>query len=274
MGSAAYTPQAGLEEPEIAFGESEHRRQCPAPAVSRTQQCFAPPVLRSPQTIVHRGLEGHVKLWNQDRGFGFLEAHNGLDMADLFVHVSGLAAGAAPREDDVVTFDAALNEEKGGLQAVNVRSTGASIVRQRHTGIIVHWKSGQFGFIEAPGFQDNVFAHSQEVVGHCDPEEDDEVTFEVRRVRGRAQAIDVRTTGVKLQSEQSKQRAIEAGHSCGRCGKDVYDCPCRDCSCLGCTRRDEDDRLGPNVGMSGDPGAARRRWLRQLDLQEVMDRFY
>jgi len=251
MGAAAYA-----EQPEAEMPESH------PPAVERARSSRAN---QASKQICHTDLEGHVKLWNADRGFGFIEPDD--DLEDVFVHVSGLSTCEALSEDDVVKFDLVRNEERGGLQAVNVRPTGYRAVHPRHTGIVVFWKEGQFGFIEQSSnpYGDNLFAHSSDVLETGYLEADDEVTFEIRRVGGRARAFNVRTTGRKFQSQQGIQKDIEKGHNCARCRQPVYDCPCRDCSCAGCARRDWDDALGPNVGMSGDPGAARRRWLRQLD---------
>lgn len=260
IGCAPYVPQPGLDAPE------EPQKTVALPPKFRTSA--------KQQPVIHRSLQGHIKHWNADRGFGFIEPENGLE--DLFVHASELKQGTELMEEDVVTFDAVVNADRGGLKAVNVAATGCRIVRERHFGIVVFWRDGQFGFIEpsAAPFGGNVIAHSEEVVGRGNLEVDDEATFAIKNNKGRAVALDVRATGRKEQSQQGKRRDIEKGDNCQRCGQPVYDCPCRRCECRGCTRRNDDDMAGPNVGMSGDPGAARRRWLEQLNRYEDSDHFF
>ena len=58
-------------------------------------------------------VEGTVKWFNDEKGFGFIEREGG---KDVFVHVSGLVDEI--NEGDEVTFD--VEEGKRGLNAVNV----------------------------------------------------------------------------------------------------------------------------------------------------------
>jgi len=60
-------------------------------------------------------MEGKVKFFNQDKGFGFIEPSDG----SKDVHVSGdNLNGVVLNEDDKVTFD--TQENTRGLSAVNV----------------------------------------------------------------------------------------------------------------------------------------------------------
>jgi len=59
--------------------------------------------------------EGKVKLFNENKGFGFIkDAESG---NEYFVHVSGLVDKI--KEDDTVSFE--LQQGKKGLNAVNVK---------------------------------------------------------------------------------------------------------------------------------------------------------
>ncbi|PIN79588.1 cold-shock protein [Candidatus Woesearchaeota archaeon CG10_big_fil_rev_8_21_14_0_10_34_8] len=61
-------------------------------------------------------MEGKVKFFNEQKGFGFIAADDG---KEYFVHQSALGEGISLHENDSVTFDV----EKGdrGPKAVNVK---------------------------------------------------------------------------------------------------------------------------------------------------------
>jgi len=59
--------------------------------------------------------EGTVKFFNETKGFGFITSNG----QDIFVHITGLAAGVKIRENDKVRFD--VQNGKKGLNAVNVQ---------------------------------------------------------------------------------------------------------------------------------------------------------
>ncbi|MGM5481680.1 MAG: cold-shock protein [Nanobdellota archaeon] len=60
-------------------------------------------------------MNGTVKFFNQNKGYGFVTAEDG---KDYFVHISGLNDGVTLDEEDQVTFD--VEEGDRGPKAVNV----------------------------------------------------------------------------------------------------------------------------------------------------------
>jgi CspA family cold shock protein len=68
---------------------------------------------------------GKLKMWNADRGFGFIVGDGG--GADMFLHISALqSAGIDPdtlSKGDRLTFDVE-NTRDGKTRACNVRRTG------------------------------------------------------------------------------------------------------------------------------------------------------
>lgn len=82
---------------------------------------------------------GHIKSWNDERGFGFIESSQGGQ--DIFVHVKALRPGfARPRINDIVTFDVELNAE-GKKRAKNVEKyRAARIARQPR----INWSTLDF----------------------------------------------------------------------------------------------------------------------------------
>ena len=68
---------------------------------------------------------GTLKMWNAERGFGFIGDDSG--GPDIFLHVSALqSAGIDPddmRKGDRLTFDVE-NTREGKTKASNVRRTG------------------------------------------------------------------------------------------------------------------------------------------------------
>jgi len=69
-------------------------------------------------------LEGTLKTWNDQRGFGFIAAH-GDGGPDVFVHISAFPDdGYLPTQGEVLTFDIEP-DGKGKPSAVRVQRTGA-----------------------------------------------------------------------------------------------------------------------------------------------------
>jgi len=62
-------------------------------------------------------MNGTVKFFNEQKGFGFIAAEDG---KEFFVHQSAIEEGVTLRENDAVTFD--VEEGDRGPKAVNVKS--------------------------------------------------------------------------------------------------------------------------------------------------------
>ena len=60
-------------------------------------------------------MEGTVKFFNEQKGFGFISGEDG---KEYFVHLSGLEEGTNLQENDSVTFE--VEEGDRGPKAVNV----------------------------------------------------------------------------------------------------------------------------------------------------------
>jgi CspA family cold shock protein len=64
-------------------------------------------------------LQGKVKFYNEERGFGFLARDDGGE--DVFVHVREVADGQELEKGNVVQFDIGEDGRSGRTRAVNVR---------------------------------------------------------------------------------------------------------------------------------------------------------
>ena len=68
-------------------------------------------------------IEGVLKSWNKERGFGFITPLSGGGQ-DIFVHVSDFACkGGVPRPGERLTFEIGVNAE-GKKKALRVRRPG------------------------------------------------------------------------------------------------------------------------------------------------------
>ncbi|HSW12377.1 MAG TPA: cold shock domain-containing protein [Solimonas sp.] len=69
--------------------------------------------------------QGRITVWNEDRGFGFIEWNGGSDK--LFLHVSAFTdRGRRPRVGDIVTYEAVKGED-GRFKAEKVGFAGAPL---------------------------------------------------------------------------------------------------------------------------------------------------
>ena len=80
-------------------------------------------------------LNGTVKFFNVDKGFGFIAGQDGVD---VFVHFSNIQAEGFKtlNEGQAVSYD--VQETSRGLQAINVvRSSGLStfLIAAMHSGV-------------------------------------------------------------------------------------------------------------------------------------------
>jgi len=64
-------------------------------------------------------MNGTVKFFNGEKGFGFITAEDG---NDYFVHKTGLKEGVTLQDNDSVTFDVTQGDK--GPKAVNVEKRG------------------------------------------------------------------------------------------------------------------------------------------------------
>ena len=61
---------------------------------------------------------GKVKMFNEERGFGFIKPDDG--GADVFFHVSALREGDEITKDAAVTFEVGVDPKSGKTKAVSV----------------------------------------------------------------------------------------------------------------------------------------------------------
>ena len=69
---------------------------------------------------------GTLKMWNADRGFGFIKDDSG--GPDIFMHVTALQSGGIDpdnlRQGERLTFDVERDTRSGKIKAANVRRPG------------------------------------------------------------------------------------------------------------------------------------------------------
>ncbi|MGX1110552.1 MULTISPECIES: cold shock domain-containing protein [Bradyrhizobium] len=75
---------------------------------------------------------GKIKMWDTDRGFGFIRRDDG--GPDAFVHIKHLSAVFRPEAGQIVTFDLVIDERNGRERADAVRLTDP--VEQPPGGVI------------------------------------------------------------------------------------------------------------------------------------------
>ena len=70
-------------------------------------------------TTTQRG-KGTIKMWNEQKGYGFITFTEGKEKADIFVHATGVLSGKDILEQGLeVEFE--ITEGKKGLIATNVQ---------------------------------------------------------------------------------------------------------------------------------------------------------
>lgn len=62
---------------------------------------------------------GKIKMWDTDRGFGFIKRNDG--GPDTFGHVKHLAGVFRPESGQAVTFDIVIDERNGRERADGIR---------------------------------------------------------------------------------------------------------------------------------------------------------
>ena len=66
-------------------------------------------------------------MWNDEKGFGFVEVGEYPHDFDLFFHISSCNGVYQPTRGDVVTLVREYNETKGKFQAVDIIPTGEAV---------------------------------------------------------------------------------------------------------------------------------------------------
>jgi CspA family cold shock protein len=61
---------------------------------------------------------GKIKMFNEDKGFGFIKPDDGGD--DVFFHVSALREGDEIAKDKTVSFEVGVDKKSGKTKAVSV----------------------------------------------------------------------------------------------------------------------------------------------------------
>ena len=62
--------------------------------------------------------QGKIKMFNEDKGFGFIKPDNGGD--DVFFHVTGLREGDEIKVGTAVTYEMGADPKSGKPKAVSV----------------------------------------------------------------------------------------------------------------------------------------------------------
>jgi CspA family cold shock protein len=73
---------------------------------------------RHPEREKNRVVNGTVKFFNQDKGFGFITPDNGGQ--DVFVHISAVQGGSL-RDGQAVSYEVGQDRKSGKSKAENVR---------------------------------------------------------------------------------------------------------------------------------------------------------
>lgn len=124
-------------------------------------------------------LEGTVRWFDADRGFGFLAPQDGSD--DLFVHASEIVGEDGPkllREGQVVEYE--VGEGNRGPQARHVRVIGGHSPEAAlgRLGTVSWYEPGKgYGFVAPDGGGAEIFVHSSAIVGGGVIEEGQRVAF-------------------------------------------------------------------------------------------------
>jgi len=128
-------------------------------------------------------LQGQVKSFGPDKGFGFIINPDGSG-PDIFLPLKACVDGKVPQKGDMVSFDVSESELKPGqLQASNV-SGGTSVPKTAgppgaQSGAVKRFDLEKgFGFITGPDGTD-VFLHRNAMVDGSIPQEGDYVTYDV-----------------------------------------------------------------------------------------------
>jgi cold shock protein len=61
---------------------------------------------------------GKIKMWNDDRGFGFIKPENG--GSDIFFHVTALKEGDDIAVGAAVTYEVGTDPKSGKVKAISV----------------------------------------------------------------------------------------------------------------------------------------------------------
>ena len=133
-------------------------------------------------------LEGKVKFFNYDRGYGFIKVGE----EDYFVHVTNIEDSDLLLSDEKVEFKPVKGHK--GLQAIEVERLNAPNMKKEEGFIEEFHEEKGFGFIGREGKAD-VFVHLTDITNIPEIEmihEGDEVKFDVKKGRdGRDRAYRV-----------------------------------------------------------------------------------
>jgi len=122
---------------------------------------------------------GVVKLYNPDKGFGFITSE---EHGDVFVHAKACEGGGIPAKGDVVTFDLEDSAMKPGQkQAANIKGctgVGPGVIGSgANRGTIKSFSQLKgWGFVEHNG--QDIFVHIKDCQGGM-PQKGDTVAFDL-----------------------------------------------------------------------------------------------